>query len=236
MKTLRILSFFVLVALVSTTTCCAQTADEVVAKYLQAVGGKDLIASTKSVVVSSNIEVNGMDAPTTTTILAGKGYKMEADFNGSKIVQCVNDHGGWGVNAMAGQTSATAMPDADAKTARSRLNVVPFADYTANGGKIELVGKDTADYKIKLTNDLGFNAVFYINMQTYLIDRADVRINVQGQSVNATTHFSDYRKLDNGLMMAFKIQQVLPQYTLDIEANKVEVNKDIDPAIFEMPK
>jgi hypothetical protein len=236
METLRKASFFVLAALVVTTTCCAQTAEDIVAKNLQAIGGKDAIANTKSVVITSNLEVMGNDVPTTTTIVAGKGFKSETDFQGTKIVQCVTDHSGWAVNPMAGQNTPTAISDADLKTSQAQLNIVPLSNYMANGGKIELVGKDTADYKVKLTNSTGYNATFYINMKTYLIDKEVVHITMQGQQVDGSVVFSDYRKLDDGLLIPYKIERALPQYTLNITHQKVEVNKDIDPAIFEMPK
>jgi hypothetical protein len=236
MKTLRKASFFVLSGLVATTTCCAQTAEDIVAKNLQAVGGKDLIASTKSLVMTSNLEVMGNDVPTTTTIVAGKGFKSETDFQGTKIVQCVTDHSGWSLNPMAGQSTPTALSADDLKTAQGQLNIVPLSNYAANGGKLELLGKDTADYKVKVTNTNGYNATFFINLKTYLIDKADVHVTMQGQEANVTALFSDYRKIDNGLLVPFKIERDLPQYTLNITTTKVEVNKDIDPAIFEMPK
>ena len=80
METLRKASFFVLATLVVTTTCCAQTAEDIVAKNLLAIGGKDVVTNTKSVVITSNLEVMGNDVPTTTTIVAGKGFKSETDF------------------------------------------------------------------------------------------------------------------------------------------------------------
>jgi outer membrane lipoprotein-sorting protein len=236
METLRKASFFALAALVVTTTCCAQTAEDIVAKNIQAVGGQDLIASTKSMVITSNLEVMGNDVPTITTILAGKGFKSETDFQGTKIVQVITDHNGWAVNPMAGQSTPTAMSDADVKTAQTQLNISPLSNYAANGGKLELLGKDSADYKVKLTNANGYNATFYINMKTYFIDKEDVHITVQGQQVDATVLLSDYRKVDNGLLIPYKIERDMPQYTINLTHQKVEVNKEIDPAIFEMPK
>jgi hypothetical protein len=36
--------------------------------------------------------------------------------------------------------------------------------------------------------------------------------------------------------MPFKIERDMPQYTLNFTTQKVDVNKEIDPAVFEMPK
>jgi hypothetical protein len=129
------------------------------------------------------------------------------------------------------------MPDAAVKQAQGQLNVGgPLMDYSANGGKLELVGKDTADYKVKLTNSAGTDATFYINMKTYLIDMVVANVNVGGQAQETTVRFTDYRKTDGGPIMSFQQSRELPQYTLNITFKKVEINKEIDPAIFAMPK
>ncbi|HWB93948.1 MAG TPA: hypothetical protein VG605_18970 [Puia sp.] len=236
MKTLRNQSFFVLAALVTATTCCAQTAEDIVAKNLAAVGGKDVINATKSVVITTNLEVMGNEVPSTTTVVTGKGFKNETEFNGTKIVQCVSDHGGWSINPMTGASTATAMSDEDVKAAQTQLYPVPLANYTANGGKVELLGDDTADFKVKLTTNTPLAVTYYINKKTYLIDKADIHTTAQGQQIDATAVFSDYRKVDNGLLIPFKVERDMPQYSLSFNVQKVEVNKDIDPAVFEMPK
>ena len=53
------------------------------------------------------MEVMGNQAPVVEQLLEGKGFKSEIDFNGSKIIQCYTDKGGWSVNPMAGATDAT---------------------------------------------------------------------------------------------------------------------------------
>ena len=236
MKTLSKYSFFVLTALVITTTTRAQTADEIVAKNLQAIGGRDIINSVKSAVIESDIDFNGNDAPSTTYIIAGKGFKSEMDFGGTKIVNCITDKGGWMINPMQGSTTATAMPADAVKGAQSQLQIVPLANYTENGGKLELLGKDTADYKIRFTNASGFDGTFFINMKSYLIDRLDTKFNMGGQSMDITLRFSHYQKTDVGLLVPFQVERELPQITLTATCKKIEINKPIDPSIFEMPK
>lgn len=236
METLRKKSFIVLAALVATTTCCAQSAEEIVAKNIQAVGGKDVIAATKSVVITSSIEVMGNEAPMTTTILNGKGYRNETEFQGTKIINVFSEKASWTVNPYAGASSPTAFPEKEAKMSKGRTFVVPLVNYSDDGGKLELLGKDTADYKLHLTNDDGVDATYFINVNTYLIDRMVLHVEQNGQAVDVTILLSDYQKLDNGLLLPFKMEQDLPQLTMNITHKKVELNKDIDMAIFDMPK
>jgi hypothetical protein len=236
MKTLRKQSLFVLAALALVTTCRAQTAEEIVNKSIDAVGGKDAIAAVKSIVYNQTLEVMGQEVSTVTTILAGKGFKSETDFQGIKIITVMTDHGGWGVNPPLGQATPTAMPDEQVKQAQGRLNVVPLLGWSTNGGKLELQGKDSADYKVHLTNTVGTDVVYYINLKTYMLDKTDVTASAGGQTAVVTMHFADYRKTDAGLLVAYSWVQELPQYTLTFTTKSVDVNKPIDPAIFDMPK
>jgi hypothetical protein len=239
MKTLKTGTFLLLASL-SISSLKAQTVDEIVSKYVDALGGKSIISSIKTVYVESSISVMGKDAPCTTYIINGKGYKNELDFSGTKIVQCITDKGGWAINPMTGSAEATAIPDEQVKASQAQLQVGgPLYDYAAKGNKVELAGKDTSggrtSYKVKLKTE-GVEIIYFIDASTYYINKAVSKFSVNGQDIESTASFSDYRKTDFGYTMAFVQKVALPQFALDITNKKVEVNKAIDPAIFEMPK
>jgi hypothetical protein len=236
MKTLRKQSLFVLAALAIATTCHAQTAEEIVNKSIDAVGGKDAIAAVKSIVYNQTLEVMGNEVSSVTTILAGKGFRNEVDFQGTKIIQCLTDHSGWGVSPPTGQATPTALPDDQVKQSQSRLNVVPLSGWSMNGGKLELQSKDTADYKVHLTNTVGTDVVYYINLKSYLLDKSDITANVQGQTLMITMHYGDYRKTDAGLLVPWSMVIDQPQMSLTFTTKSVDTNKPVDPAIFDMPK
>ena len=111
MKTL-IKGALLLSATLGIVTTQAQNVDEIVGKHIEALGGKSVLNSIKSIYVESTVEFMGNEAPSTTYILNGKGYKNELDFNGTKIIQCVTEKGGWAINPMAGATTAQAIPAA----------------------------------------------------------------------------------------------------------------------------
>jgi len=236
METLRKQSVFVLAAVLACTALHAQTADEVVNKYVAAIGGKSAIENVKSVYIESEVEVMGNTLPSNTWIINGKGFKSETDFNGAKIVNVITDKGGWMINPPMGVNTATALPDEQLKAMKGRMDIGgPLFDYAAKGGKIELAGQDSADYKIKLTNG-STTSTFFINKKTYLVDKALSNANMMGQDVQITMTFSDYRKLDGGFTFPFGQVVEQPNFTATLTHKKVEVNKSIDPSIFEMPK
>src|SRR5258708_5590873 len=236
MKTLKKSSFLLLSGFLVSGSLWAQSADDIVSKYVDAIGGRKLVSGINSIVIESSISVMGSDAPSTTYILNGKGFKSETDFNGSKIVNCVTDKGGWVINPMAGQSTATPIPDDQLKSSKGSLQVGgPLFDYAAKGYKVELAGKDTADYKLKVTSS-GVNITYYINAQTYFIDKMVNKVSANGQDIEIATAFRDYKKTDYGYIMAYTQEVKYPNFSLAITHTKVEVNKPVDPAIFEMPK
>ena len=229
METLMKRSFFVVTAVLGMTTLRAQSVDDIVGKYVDALGGKAVLASVKSIVVESTVAVAGNEAPSTTTILVGQGYKSVTDFNGQQIVNCLTPAGGWGIQP--GQTTPSAMPADIAKAGLLQLQISPLANYAANGYKVELIGKDSADYKLQMTV-ASTKITYYIGTKTYLIDKL-ISSTSQGES---TITFSDYRKTDGGLVFPYAQSLELPQITLTMTHKKVTVNSTIDPTIFNMPK
>lgn len=221
---------------ITTVGTQAQTADEIVNKYINAIGGKTAINSIKTLYIEGALNVMGNDAPSTTYIVNGKGFKNQVDFNGQQIVQCVTTTGGWSINP--GQTTPTPMPAEQLKTSRYQLDLgAPLLDYKSKGSKVDLVGKDTAcggTYKLKLTTSDSISMILYMDVNTGLLDRMTTQ--PAGQEGDVTINFSNYKKVDGGYTMPWSQEVVLPQITISMNSKNVVVNKTIDPAIFDMPK
>jgi len=81
MKKLKtsLLSIFILIGI---NSLHAQTVDEIIDKYVEAAGGKDVIGKINTIYMESNVQMMGNETPATTTILNGKGYKTEMEMNG----------------------------------------------------------------------------------------------------------------------------------------------------------
>ena len=228
----------VISALASAVSLSAQTADEIVTKYVAAIGGKDAISQVKSVYLESSVTMMGGENPSTTSIVDGVGFRNETEFNGTKIVQCFTDKGGWSINPMAGAPNATPMPDDVYNQGKGQINIGgPLYDYAAKGSKVELFGKDGNAYKIRLTSKENVEAVYLIDSTSYLVTSVTSKGKMQDQDVDIITKFSDYRKTDLGYMIPYAVDlDIGGQFTLTIAVKKVELNKTIDPAIFAIPK
>jgi hypothetical protein len=233
-----ILSLLTVTTLLSTASLKAQTADEIVNKYVDAIGGKDKVSQINSIYTESSVQVMGNEAPTVITILNGKGYKSETDFNGQKIIQSYTENGGWSLNPMAGSSTPTAMPDDQYKMGKDQMEIGgSLFNYMAKGNKVELLGKDGGNFKLKVVTKDNTEITYFIDAATYYITKIMKKGNMMGQDLVITINLSDYKKTDYGYIMPYSIQTSFgEQFSLSATVTKVEINKTIDPAIFAMPK
>ena len=234
MKKIKLL--LLAIATITASSLHAQTVDEVINKHIEAIGGKEKLGQVKSVYFESSMEVMGNSAPQKEYLVEGKGYKSEVDFNGMNIVNCLTDKGGWLINPMAGGADAQAMPDALYKAGRSQIFLNGgLYDYASKGYKAELAGKEGDAFKVKLS-DAGGDTYYYIDSKTYLLSKSIVKSEMMGQPVDVTTTYSDYKKTDFGVMVPYAKNIDMGMFQLAQKVDKVQVNKEIDMKIFDMPK
>jgi len=227
--------FLLLTAVSLCFTAKAQTADDIIGKYVDAIGGKDKLAQIKSIYVDGTVSVMGNDGTVTTTLLVGKGYRSEIEVNGSKVIQCINDKGGWMVNPFTGATDPTPMPDDEYQGGKDQLWVGgSLVNYKTKGYTADLMPKDGNNYVIKVTAGKHVTT-YYIDTNTYLLNKVVSTTSMQGQPVEAATSYSNYQKTDFGYMAPYKIDVDLGQVQLSYVVKTVTVNKDVDPKIFDMP-
>ena len=227
-------------ALISTATVKAQTADEIIAKHTEAIGGQDKLAQINSVYIEAGTEAMGNEAPTKIYIINGKGYRSESDMMGQTIVQVVTDKSGWAIMPFGGSSDPAALPDDIYKANADQVYAAdPLINYAANGGKVELQGQQTVNGvnadKIKYTNKYGAETTYYIDPSTWYIIQSIKQGEMMGQTVTITTTYSNFQKTDYGITLPYTSNVDMGQFAMTINTKKVEVNKDIDQKIFDMP-
>ena len=216
----------------------AQSIDEIISKHLDAIGGKQKLSSINSVKMENAMEVMGNSATTIITILNGKGYKTESEIMGSKMVQVINEKGGWMINPMGGSSDPVDLPEAAAKQASGQLYIIPLLDYATRGVKLTLEGKETVGggeaFKVKVTNKDGADVTMYIDASTFYLTRLVQTADVMGQTVTNTITYSDFKKTESGWVVAYTTDiDMGGMFQLKNRLSKIEVNPTIDVSIFE---
>lgn len=217
----------------------AQSADDIINHYIDAIGGKDNLSKINSVSMEASAQVMGNDNPVVVDIINGKAYKSVTEFNGQKFVRVYTDKGGWTINPFAGGSDAVALPENEFKSVKSDMYVGgALYGYAVNhAGTVKLDGTDGGTYKIQYTSPDSVESTYYIDTASYLLTKMVRQGQMQGQDVEVTTTFSDYRKTPEGVLFPYTTDVDFGgNFSMSTTLKKVEINKTIDPSIFDMPK
>jgi hypothetical protein len=241
MKNYKILTIAVS-AILCTSLVSAQTAEEIIANYVNAIGGKDQINQISSVYTEGTLDAMGSTGVIKTTLVNGKGYKQEIDVMGTQVIMCYTDSMGWQINPMTGNYSAELMPESQYKSGRDNIFAGgPFVtDYATKGYLIELAGQENVvgvnAWKINVTSPESTESAYYFDPATWYIVKLVQKAEMMGQSMDISILLSNYQKPENGFAMPYTMETDYGgQFFLTAKVNKVEINQMVDPTIFAKP-
>lgn len=228
-----------LMAFLFTGSVFAQTADEVIAKHIDAIGGKDNWKKVNSMRMEASVSAQGMEVPVIIHQVHNKASKQEYTVMNMTGYSIVTTDGGWNFNPFNGQTSPEPMTADEVKAGQDQLDIQgELIDYKDKGHSVELMGKEDVDgtecYKLKLTRKSGRETIYLIDPKTYYPVRAISKLTLNGQEITQTINLSNYQKLPEGIVVPFTMEN--GQAPAPINITKVEVNPKIDESIFKVAK
>lgn len=247
MKIKSLVLLFLSIAFTNYTN--AQTSDQILDKYFEAVGGKDAWSKITSIKSTGKVKAQGMEFP---MVMLQKNMKnkMEMTFQGMSIVQPAFDGTtGWQTNFMT--MKAEKMESEENEIAKQSAGDFPDAllNYNAKGYTFELLGSEMVDgtdcHKLKLTKKpLMIDGKSEENADIYFFDKeSNVPIKIssviktgpmKGKMTDAL--MSDYQEV-GGIMIPFTLNQMFDgQLQAAISMEKIELNVPIDDKLFSFPE
>lgn len=213
-------------------TVNAQTAEEIVAKNIEARGGLEKLKALKGIIYEGAMQQQGVEVAMKFYYFHNVATRVEFSAMGQSGYTIITTTKGWSFNPFAGNDAATELPEDAVKESQTQLDVQgPLVDYKEKGNKIEYMGKVSeqgADYfKLKLTRSNGKSIVYYFD-KNYLVTKAISTATVNGEEQEVTTEYSDYRKTPEGYTVAFHRVNA----NMDITFDKVIINPPFDEALI----
>lgn len=215
----------------------AQTADEVIAKHIEAIGGKENWKKVNSMRQEATLSVQGMDIPVVISAVHNKATKQEYTVMGMTGYSIITSEGGWNFNPMQGQTKPEPITQDELKYGKDNLDLQgDFVDYNAKGHAIQLMDKEDIEgvecFKVKLTRKSGNESIFFFDPKTYYVVRTSSKMSANGQEVESVVNMSNYLKLPEGIVIAHTIESTA--IPAPITVTKVIINGKIDDAVFKV--
>lgn len=233
---------WLLVAGLTSVAAWAQTADEIIEKHLQAMGGKDKLKAVQSERISGKMVMGqGMEAPFTMEMARPNKMRMEFTLQGMTGVQAFDGKTGWSVMPFMGKTEPEAMPEEDVKRMEEQADIDGLLlDYKEKGRQVEYVGKEdlegTPVHKLKVTQKNGDVVYVYIDAEQFLQLKQAGKTKIRGQEVESETIFGDFKTVE-GLVFPHSIEQKaqgMPSGMV-MTISKIEVNPGLADSRFAMP-
>ena len=221
----------------------AQTADEIVKKYLDARGGIDKIKAVRSERVTGHISfAPGVEGPFLLEFKRPLKLHMEATIQGHSLIRVYDGQSaGWVINPFDEDKGTQPMSADDLSTISDESDFDgPLVDYKAKGNAVELTGKGEVEgkpvYKIKLTRKNAEARVYYIDSSSFLVLQWDGVTRVEGKDIPIQNFLHDYREV-SGLQFPFEVDTDFPEspHQRKFIIEKVELNPPIDDARFAKP-
>jgi hypothetical protein len=233
MKQVKFLSILLL-SIITATSIQAQTVDEVIAKHITAMGGKEKLLALKSVVSQANMSMQGQEIPITISQVQNKGQRIQLTIAGMEnyIIQTPTE--GWTYMPIQGQTKPEASPAEAVKEAADLLDIQsPLLNYKEKGHQVEFLGKEDVEgvecLKIKAKMKGGAEQTFFLDPSSYYVIKAISKSKATGQEIEQTQTFSNYKKLDSGYVFPFAMTGFGPG---EIVFSKIEANVPVDEKLF----
>jgi outer membrane lipoprotein-sorting protein len=227
--------------LCATSAMHAVTLEEILAKALEARGGKAALAKVQSVQMSATTTLHqaGIESAMTISIKRPNRYHASVDLGGTQMVQCFDGTKAWYTNPMSGK--AEELPETQAASMRDQGDLDgPLVDWAAKGNTVTLAGVADVDgvkaHKIVVKDGTGSTKTIYIDTVTYAEIKNEMESSAMGQTMTVEIYKSDFRQV-GAVWFPFRIETKMMGMTMSTtEISDLKLNVAIDNALFAMPK
>jgi hypothetical protein len=218
-----------------------QTADEVIARYIQARGGLARLKAVNTLRMTGRMSVGpGVEVPITLEKKRPSRLRLEMTVQGYPALQVYDGHDAWGIPPRPGQKPQRMPAEAVPQLAAQADMDGPLVDYRAKGHKVELLGQEKVDgektWKLRVILASGSVETYFLDVGSGLLVRIEGSQKVGSETIQGETLLEDYREA-GGVLWPHRVRSgevgVPDKQVLTVE--KVEVNPPIADSRFQMP-
>jgi hypothetical protein len=232
----------VVIAVCCGTFSFSQTADELIAKNIQAKGGIEKIKAIKTFRMTGKFEGGGgFTAAVTQENERPNLIRETFALQGMTAVQAYDGTTGWQIQPFGGKKDPELMGEDDMRDLLLDADFDgPLVDYKEKGNAVEYLGHDVVDgddaLRLKVTLNNGDIIYDYLDPDTFIEIRKEIQQFIRGSVRDRVVSLGSYKPVA-GVMFPFSISQGTKSNP-DAQTNsvqKMEANITINSADFALP-
>ncbi|MGB7583963.1 MAG: hypothetical protein WBM11_03885, partial [Terriglobales bacterium] len=221
----------------------AQTADELVAKNIEAKGGMERIEAIKTYRMTGKALLPGGFVGTVTQENTRPNLVRETfSLQSMTAVQAYDGSAGWQIQPFGGRKDPQLLGEDDLRDLLIDSDFDgPMVNYKEKGNTIEYLGHDTVDgddaLRLKVTLKDGDILYYYLDPDTYLEIRRETQEFIRGSVKESASEMGSYKPV-NGVMYPYSISSGPkndPTQWQTITVEKIEVNVPLENSEFAVP-
>jgi hypothetical protein len=237
----RVLLMFATLALLA-IPASAQTAEEIVAKYIKTIGGPEKIQAVKTLRRSGKfIGAGGFEATILEENKRANMVRQEFSLQGLTAINAYDGKTGWKIEPWQGKKDPEPLGEEEMKQILEESDFDgPLINYQQKGNKLEFVGMEpiegTDAFKLKLTLANGDVRYYYMDTDYYVPIRIDTKRVIRGAEREYETSLGDYKEVDGWyLPHSVEVNSKGSPNRQKVTYEKIEANVVIDDSRFRMP-
>ncbi len=220
----------------TSTATSNMTVEQVLDKYITAIGGKDKLMKVKDLTMNMAADAMGQTIEMK-IIQKSPGKTYQAFIMGGVAQQETILNGDKGKITAGGQSQA--MPAEQVASSKEQSVLFTEMQFKALGYEAKLVGTENLDGKnvfvVETTSPLGKKQTLFFDTKTYLKVKESSNIpGPNGQLQTVSTDLSDYKEVD-GILFPFSRKLVgAAPIPLDLKITEIKVNSAVSDDLFKV--
>jgi zinc protease len=213
-----------------------KSADEIIAKYIAAVGGEEEIKKVNSILITGEMSMQGNKLNVTQKIMTPNLQLMDLTMGGQPVMHQVFN-GTTGYQAQMGNKQD--LSEDELTEYKETKGFVQQLFYKTDGYKLEVAGVEKVGendaYKIKVTSPSGRTSTEYYDATSGYLVKEDKTMKINGQEIQQSAEHSNYKKAGN-IMIPFtneiSVQSPMGSQGFTIEIKDVKLNEGVTAEDF----
>jgi len=236
-------AFLGLAGLALAASLSAQTADDIIAKYLKTVGGMDKIQAVQTLRRAGTFNGGGgFEAAVLQENKRPNKVREEFSLQGMTGVNAYDGKTGWKIEPWQGKKDAEALSEDEMKQIVEDADFdEPLIHYQQKGNKVEFVGMEQVEgtdaYKLKVTLTSGDVRYYYMDTDYFVPIKIEMKRMIRGAEQEFETSLGDYKEVAGWyLPYSVETRRKGSEDVQKITFEKIEANVPIDDGRFAKPE
>jgi hypothetical protein len=220
----------------------AQTADEIIAKYIKTIGGMEHIQAVKSLRRTGTFSGGGgFEAAVVEENKRQKMVRQEFSFQGMTGSVAYDGRTGWKIEPWQGKKDPEPLGEEEMKQILEDSDFDgPLVNHQQKGNKVEFVGMDAVEgtdaFKLKVTLANGDTRYYYMDTDYYVPIKIDTKRMIRGAEREYEMMLGDYKEVA-GWYLPHSVETNVKgsQNKQKVTYEKIEANVMLDDGHFKLP-